>query len=190
VKLVLLGGVQGVGKSTIFEYLKSRFGDEVVFLDPGELFRQYCYKVGGKSPEEVEEIILKDLLDLAEDAVVVAHWHFAVLRPDGYIPQISFDRLKRLALSGKFDKALLVSVEASTDIIRSRRLKDSSGKKRNLVRQMIDEERRLDLEYLIEHYELLSGILGKDKVKTHYFSNFGPRIEDVELQDLVNMIWE
>jgi adenylate kinase len=189
VKLVLLGGVQGVGKSTIFEYLKSRFGDKVVFIDPGELFRKLCYR-GVKSPEEVEEIILNELIDLPEDAIVVAHWHFAVPRPDGYIPQISFDRLKRLALSGKLSEALLVSIEASTDIIRSRRLRDSSGKKRNLVRQMIDEERRLDLEYLSKHYELLAGILGEDRVKTHYFSNFGPRIEDVELQDLVNMIWE
>lgn len=189
-KLVPVGGVQGVGKSTIFNWLKSKFGGQVTFLDPGEIFRQNRDSGANRPAEDVEELIVSNILELPDEAVVVAHWHYAVVRPNGYIPQISFDRLNRLARSGKVSEVLMVSVEASTDIIRSRRLKDPSGKKRNLVREMIDEERRLDLEFLGRHYEIFSVVLGEDKVKTHVFSNFGPKVEDLELSDLAKLIVE
>ena len=93
-------------------------------------------------------------------------------------------------MSGKLDKILMVSIEASTEIIRNRRLADISGKKRNLVRQMIDEERRADLQYLMKHYELLSGILGEGRVATYYLPNFSQDHVSTELSDLCRAIWE
>ena len=43
-KLVLVGGVAGVGKTTLLSWLQDKFGRRIKFLDPGELFRKFFYK--------------------------------------------------------------------------------------------------------------------------------------------------
>ncbi len=170
-KLILLGGVAGVGKTTIFNQFRVKLDKRVIFLDPGELFRQYCYVWKIKTAEEVEEMILDQLMAMPRDATVVVHWHYAVSRPGGYITQISFARLAQLAKSGKIDRVILVSVGAPTDVILERRLRDSNKKKRNLDRQMIEEEVKQDQEFLIKHRDLLIEILGEGRVVVHHFAN-------------------
>jgi len=91
-KLVLVGGVAGVGKSTLLRHIKEKFGDRILkFVDPGELFRRHIYKSKRpKKVEEVEEMIVNEIVNTPNNAVIVCHWHYAVSRPDGYILQIRF----------------------------------------------------------------------------------------------------
>ena len=53
-KLVFLGGVQGVGKTTLIKSLTEKFGDKIKVINPGELFRRYFYRKKTKTPEEIE----------------------------------------------------------------------------------------------------------------------------------------
>lgn len=163
-KLVLFGGVQGVGKTTLLSGLKNTFVGRITVLDPGELFRRYVYNEKIKTTEEIEECIVGKLLTMPGDSVAVLHWHYAVRRPTGYIPQISFSRLKRLAESGKIEQAILVMIEASPDMVRKRRLADCQTKQRSISRIIIREEMEADEFFLNKHKSLFSRVLGDRNV--------------------------
>lgn len=163
-KLVLFGGIQGVGKTTLLSWLKKAFAGRIVVLDPGELFRRYVYNKKIKIAEEIEEYILETLLAVPDDSVAVLHWHYAVPRPDGYIPQISFSRLKHLAKSGKIEQVILVVIEASSNIVRKRRLADCQTKQRSVSRITIREEAEADENFLNKHKSLFSRALGHRNV--------------------------
>ena len=92
-KLILLGGVQGVGKTTLLSWLENKFAEKITLLNPGELFRRYFYNERIKTIEEIEELIANKLEKMPNDSVVVVHWHYAVRRLSKYIPQINFSRL-------------------------------------------------------------------------------------------------
>src|SRR3989338_11486196 len=92
-KLILLGGVQGTGKTTLLSWLRHVYGKRLTLLDPGELFRRYHYDRKIRTTEEVEELIIQRLEALPDGAVAAAHWHYAVKRPTKYIPQIAWGRL-------------------------------------------------------------------------------------------------
>lgn len=163
-KLIFFGGIKGVGKTTLLTWLENEFAGEIKLLDPGELFRYYCYNQMIKTPEEVEELIAEKILEMPHDSVVVLHWHYAVLQPSGYIPQISFSRLKRIAKSGKVEQIILLQLEAPIDAVRERRLKDSRTKKRDVSLWTINEEVGAEKEFLARHQDLFSRILGRRKV--------------------------
>src|SRR3989338_9845981 len=111
-KLILVGGVQGVGKTTLLSWLRRVYRKRLTLLDPGELFRRYHYDRKIRTTEEIEELILQKLESLPDDAMAVAHWHYAVRRPMGYIPQIALSRLTRLAQGRKLEHVTLFVVEA------------------------------------------------------------------------------
>ena len=131
-KLVFFGGVQGVGKTTLIAWLKNEFPGWIKFLNPGALFRRYYYRSKLKTLEEIEELIVKKILSAPQNSIVVLHWHYAVKRPSAYIPQMKFSRLKRIAESGKIERAILLSVEVPASLILKRRALDSRKKKRSL----------------------------------------------------------
>lgn len=163
-KLVFFGGVQGVGKSTLLSWLEEQFRGRVVLLNPGELFRQYFYRERLKTVNEIEEMIVQEIERYPNDAIVVLHWHYAVPRPEGFIPQISFSRLERLARSGKIQQAILLSVQAPIDTIYERRVKDRQDKKREFSKESIRREINADRKFLAKHRGIFTEALGEDRV--------------------------
>lgn len=182
-KLILFGGIQGVGKTTLLSCLERKCLGRIIILNSGELFRRYVYDQRIKIAEEVEEYLLETLLAMPDDSVVVLHWHYAVSRPDGYIPQISFSRLKRLAESRKIEQIILVSVRAPADVVRERRLADYQKKKRSLSLIEIQEEAAVDEEFLIQHRVLFSQTLGHNNVVVFRFVNMDSKIKNPILYD-------
>lgn len=170
-KLILFGGVQGVGKSTLLYWLENQFQNRIKLLNPGELFRRYFYNENIKTLEEIEELIVSEIEKMPRNAILVAHWHYAVRRPSEYIPQISFSRLKRIAESGKVEQIILCLVEASVDSIYERRLNDRQTKKREFSKLSIKEEISIEEEFLTKYYILFSQILGNTSVTTAKINN-------------------
>ncbi len=170
-KLVLFGGIAGVGKTTLLTWLEGKLGEKIRLLDPGELFRRYHYHKRLKTMNEVEELIAEKIENMPDDALVVVHWHYAVHRPDGYIPQIAFSRLKRLARSGKIKRVALVLVEASVDAVLERRMKESRLKKRALSSSTIREEAAMEEEFLKKYQALFSNALGAENIAIFHLVN-------------------
>ena len=163
-KLVLFGGVQGIGKSTLLSWLENEFAGKITLVNPGELFRHYFYEEKLKTIEEIEELVVSTLEEMPDDAVAVAHWHYAVRRPEGYIPQIDFSKLERLARSGKIKEVVLVLVEAPVDVIIERRTKDCESKKRAFPRPVILEEMDTEQKFLAQHQVLFAKVLGNHNI--------------------------
>jgi len=170
-KLILFGGVQGVGKTTLLSLLEDKFRGKIKLLNPGELFRHYFYNKKIKTTEEIEELIVSKLVKMSNDSIVVVHWHYAVRRPSKYIPQINFSRLKQLAKSDNIEKIVLLLVQAPVDVVRERRVKDSRTKKRDLSRSAISKEIAADEEFLVKHRVLFSQILGSHNVSVFRLTN-------------------
>lgn len=171
-KLVLFGGVQGVGKTTLISLLEKKLKDRIVVLNPGELFRRYFYSRKAKTLDDIEEMVVNQLKKLPSDSTVVVHWHYAVRRPSGYIPQISFERLKRIAKISKVERVILLLVEARADAVHKRRLMDCKTKSsRALSKFAIDEEIKFDAEFLAKHKMLFSKILGNNRVLVFRVTN-------------------
>lgn len=180
-KLILFGGIQGVGKSTLLSLLENQFGSQIILLNPGELFRRYFYNERIKTAEEIEEMIINELEKIPNDSTVVLHWHYAVRRPSGFIPQICFSRLKRLAESEKIEQVVLLLVEASVNAVRDRRMKDHKAKKRELSQVAIAEEINADEEFLTKHQALFSRALDSKNVTTLRLVNNDLRTAQITL---------
>ncbi len=179
-KIVLFGGVQGVGKTTLLSWLKVVFASKIVLLDPGELFRRYVYNEKTKSAEEVEELITNKIEEMPEDSVVVVHWHYAVRRAHGYIPQLSYPRLERIAKNNKIEKIVLLTVEAPTDIIRERRQADIRIKARALSQSAIEQEIATDEATLMDQQALFTEALGDRNVVVFRLININ--LEEAKLR--------
>lgn len=170
-KLIFFGGVKGVGKTTLLAWIKQQYSESIVILDAGELFRRYHYHNNIKTAEEVEELIVQKFQNMPERAVVAIHWHYAVRRPSGHIPQISYPRLQRIAKSGCVEEAILLLVEAPINLVCKRRLKDKQTKKRTLSPLVVREEADWEEKLLRKHYALFSRILGKRRVNIFRLNN-------------------
>jgi len=170
-KLIFFGGVKGVGKTTLLAWLKEKYSERIVVLDAGELFRRYHYESNEKTVQEVEELIVRTLENMPKRSVVAIHWHYAVRHPSGYIPQISYPRLQRIAKSGFVEEVILLLVQAPINLVYERRLKDTQIKKRALSRLAVREEVDWEKKLLWEHYALFSQLLGKKKVSIFRLNN-------------------
>lgn len=170
-KLVLFGGIQGVGKTTLLSWLERKYAGRIVILDAGELFRRYVYIGRTKTADEVEEFIVDTLRRLPDDSVVVAHWHYAVRHAGEYIPQISFARLKHLAENGKIKKVVLITLTAPPGEVRRRRMAEYHIKRRDISELKICEELETDEQFLRKQKELFSRVLGEDSVIAARFMN-------------------
>ena len=166
-KISLLGGVAGVGKTTLFHALMERYGDNgVLYFDPGEIYRRDFYLNKLKTIPEIEDSIADEMISsMSRNFSIISHWHYAVHRPGGYIPQISFERIKKVAESEVIDMALLVLVEAPADIILARRLKDARIKTRPLSLEIINEEIAREREFLEKELTIFTKVLGVDRVQ-------------------------
>lgn len=170
-KLILFGGIQGVGKTILLSWIENIFAGQITLLNPGELFRRYFYNEKIKTIEEIEELIVNKLEEMQNDSVAVLHWHYAVLRPTGYIPQINFSRLNRIVKSGKIEQVILLLVEAPVDAVLERRLADCRIKKRNLSLSVMREEIAAEEEFLIMQRDLFSQALGNHNIVVFRLTN-------------------
>lgn len=182
-KLVFFGGVQGVGKSTLLSWLEEQFKEKIILLDPGELFRQYFYRERLKTIDEIEDMIVREIERAPDDATVVVHWHYAVPRPDGFIPQIAFPRLERLARNGKIEQVVLLSVQASVDTAYERRFRDHESKKRDLSIGDIQKEIETDVAFLAKHRDIFVSALGEHNVTELLVINEDLLAAQTELHD-------
>ena len=183
-KLILFGGVQGVGKTTLLAGVLEEFSKSIKLVDSGEFFRRYFYKEKLKTIDEIEDLIVDQIIDTSGDSIVLAHWHYAVSRPQGYIPQIDFSRVKKIAASKKIDQIVLISIEASIDTIYGRRVKDSSVKKRNLNKDCIFEEIKFDNNFLKKHEDIFLEFIDKDKISIQRINNVTLSSARAELRKL------
>lgn len=170
-KIVFFGGVKGVGKSTLLSWLEKLYKDRFEYIDPGELFRRYHYEEKILTTEEVEELIVKSIEEAPSHSIMVVHWHYAVWRPTGFIPQISFPRLRRIAHNPNIELVFLLSVEASVESIYERRLKESGIKSRPLSFSSISEEAAADEDFLMRHRAIFSEAIGDNNVTVVRFQN-------------------
>jgi adenylate kinase len=140
--------------------------EQIILVNPGELFRHYFYDERLKTIEEIEEMVISELREMPRDSIVVLHWHYAVRRPGGFIPQIGFSQLKRVARIDAIEQIVLLVVETTVNVIRDRRMKDHRTKKRELSNVVINEEIDADEIFLIKHQSLFSQMLGGENITT------------------------
>src|SRR5688572_3345839 len=96
-KLILIGGAHGVGKTTLLEYTIQKFQGRISLFDPGEFFWKHLYQDKDKTSKQVENLVVKKLKKLStKSKFVLSNWHYAVWTPSGYIPQLSFERMEKL----------------------------------------------------------------------------------------------
>lgn len=184
-KIIFFGGVQGVGKSTLLARVLTSFNNRVKLVDPGEFFRRYFYKEKLKTLDEIEDLILAEISNAPDDTLIIAHWHYAVTRPGGFIPQIDFSRLRRLAESGRVEEVAFVNVEAPIETIYGRRLIDSRMKRRAISLAEIKEEVLRDREFLLEHSDIFSRVLGDENISFHSISNTDLLLAVASLEKLI-----
>jgi len=154
-KLILIGGVHGVGKTTLMERVQLALpSNAFTCFDPGEYFWSLCYMKHILPPDAVEELVVKRMMHLAGSQLVVSNWHYAVWQPDGYIPQLRFDRFARLLSFLSPSYVGLFHITAATQHILDRRMRDRAVRKRKLdlacvVHEQSETERLLDLHLRI-----------------------------------------
>ncbi|OGZ10198.1 MAG: hypothetical protein A3D65_03395 [Candidatus Lloydbacteria bacterium RIFCSPHIGHO2_02_FULL_50_13] len=140
-KLVLFGGVHGVGKTTLFEKILVASGGEFRVIDPGELFWEHLYQKKDKTSDETEALAVELIeKECCLHQTVICNWHYAVWTPKGYVPQIAFPRLAGLIERVRPKCVQLVLVRASTDVVLLRREGDQAIKKRKIDRVCVEEE--------------------------------------------------
>ena len=150
--LILIGGAHGVGKSTVISQLIREL-PQLHEFDPGELFWKYHFDNSMLSTEAIEKMIADALCGLLPEVVMV-NWHYAVWRPDGYIPQMPFELLEKVLEQYSFSRITLIHLTLpDNELYRRRRVDIESGvKKRKLdmeaVRREISESERLYHEHM------------------------------------------
>ena len=185
-KIIFLGGVAGVGKSTLLSRSLEKLGSERSLVDPGELFRKNFYFEKRKTISEIEDLIVEEILDKAIlSSTVIVHWHYAVRMSEGYIPQISLERLKRVAESGVVEEVSLVLIEAPTEVILERREKDAGVKTRPLSLEIINEEIVYERDYLKKEFDIFTRPLGVDRVKKIIIENTDLEMAEKEVLDII-----
>lgn len=150
-KLVLIGGVHGVGKTTLMERVRLALPpNALTTFDPGEYFWSLCYTRNILSPDTVEELVVKRMMLFSGSNLIASNWHYAVWQPDGYIPQLRFDRFAQLLSFLSPEYLGLVHITASTQHILNRRIQDRESRKRKvdlacILQEQNETERLLNL---------------------------------------------
>ena len=185
-KIIFLGGVAGVGKSTLLSHSLEKLGNKVTLVDPGELFRKNFYLEKRKTIYEIEDLIVEEILDKAIlSSAVIVHWHYAVLRPEGYIPQINLERLKRVAESGVVGEVTLVLIEAPAELILERRQKNVGVKTRPLSLEVIHDEMAHERDYFEKEFDIFSKALGVDRMKKIIIDNTDLEMTEKRVLDTI-----
>lgn len=156
-KLILFGGVHGVGKTTLLNHLAEVFGDKLPIFDPGVYFWKHLYELRDKKTPEAEEVVINELERMKDNQTIVCNWHYAVWTKEGYIPQLGYTNLERLIGVTKPDEVTLILIKASTEEVYKRRVADAEIKKRKIDKKCIEEEVCATESAIKEHL----GVIGK-----------------------------
>ncbi len=184
-KIIFVGGVQGVGKSTLLSWAKRRFGRKVVVLDPGAFFRKYFYSKKIKTIEEIEDLIVAKIKKSPTSRVTLVHWHYAVKRSSGYIPQVSVSRLNQIAQCKYIQKIILLMIQAPAPMIYARRMKDINKKKRGLTYAEIEKEIAMDEIFMKRQVQLFARSMRRGRLERSYISNSNLK---VSMRDFAGLI--
>ena len=155
VRLVICGGVHGVGKTTLMNRVAAILGEKCVRFDPGELFMEHLYRQKDKTGPEIEEMVVEQLVkSVLSSPLVLSNWHYAVWQPQGYTTQVSMERWERIVRETSCAQIVLALVAASPEEILTRREKDCGIRRRKLNLDAVREElEQTDRSYK-EHYRL------------------------------------
>lgn len=140
-KLVICGGVHGVGKTTLMDRATPLLGKEASRFDPGELFMEHLYRLKNKTVDEIEEMLVEHLvIKVRTHPLVLSNWHYAVWTPGGYTSQVSTERWERILRETSGAELTLVRVTAAPETILARREKDRDVRKRKRDIDAVREE--------------------------------------------------
>lgn len=173
--LVFIGGVPGVGKTTVIECLKK----DVPMLaswDPGDLFWQYHLTNPFLKTGVIESLVAKILKNLLPQTTLV-NWHYAVFYSNRFIPHINWSCLKDIARKGKEIRFFFILLKAEPEEILKRRKKDFNrgAKKRSLDLNLIKKEVLKEEEYFQKELGIFKNLapsstrgvkINNDKVET------------------------
>lgn len=151
-RLVICGGVHGVGKTTVMDRVLALLGEKCSRFDPGELFMKHLYRQKDKAGREIEEMVAEQLVRrVLSSPLVLSNWHYAVWQPEGYIPQVRMELWDRVLRETRGAQIVLALVTASPEDILARREKDRGIRRRKLSLDAVREELRQTKRYYDEH---------------------------------------
>ena len=154
-KLILFGGVHGVGKTTLLNHLVKIYGDKFPVFDPGIYFWKHLYELKDKTTPEIEEMVINELANMKNSQTIVCNWHYAVWTKSGYIPQLCYPNLERLIQMVKPDSVTLILVRAPAEEVYKRRRADAEIKKRKIDKKCIEEEMCATESAIEEHLDVI-----------------------------------
>ena len=186
-KLVFLGGVHGVGKTTVLERVIATSSGRLYTVDPGELFWEHVYQKKDKTPDEAEVLAAKLIeRECRLHPLVVCNWHYAVWTPSGYVLELALPKLATLIEKVRPECVYLVLVTASADAVFERREKDRAIKKRKVDRLCVEEEMaQTEVLYRL-HHDVVSQ---RAKTVSVVFDNTGP-ISAEAIEKLAKTLYE
>lgn len=137
---VFVGGVHGVGKTSVIEAIRAKKPGLATY-DPGDLFWRYYHDEHILTTRAVEEMVTDGIKGLSELTTLI-NWHYAVWTKGGYTPQIGWDLWRTVVETPRLDRIILILLTAHPDLIYEQRKKDREAgtKKRKLDRDCIREE--------------------------------------------------
>lgn len=152
---IFIGGVHGVGKTTVVEKLRQQNPSWAIY-DPGALFWDYGIKQQLVTTSAIEKMAAESLKGLRPDTTLI-NWHYAVWTPNGYIPQIDLELWKDVVQSWKNDRIVLIWLYANPLTILDRRKKDAEIglKKRKVDIACIGEENEKTEYFFNRHLQVL-----------------------------------
>lgn len=153
--LVFIGGVQGVGKTTVMEK-SQQLDPTLAIFDPGRIFELYHLEQKVVEPKVLEEMVVLGLTGLSQEKTLI-NWHYGVWYGRRYIPHISWKLLEQVARRlGASTEILFVLLTADLDLVLQRRQADAEKglKKRPLSRKTINYELRTEKRFFQEHLQL------------------------------------
>jgi len=155
-KRVLIVGVAGVGKTAVLSKVKeilSNNGLKVETVTYGSvMFEEAKKKFNLNNRDELRKLKLKEqrklqllaaekISKLKEDVLLI-DTHLAIKAGSAYLPGLPFEVIKKLKLD------LIILIEASAEEILKRRINDKSRNREALNKESIEEELRMEKEFL------------------------------------------
>jgi guanylate kinase len=169
--VIFIGGVSGVGKTTVISKIKE-LKPAIAFYDPGEMFDQYFLKNKTLDPKIIEKMVKISFKGLSQPITLV-NWHYAVWKGSRLIPHLDWKYQKRLAQKmDPSDIYVFILLKADLETILKRRAKDVAL---NIKRRFLDNV-HIVAEIVQEDKNFLKTINlfrkdGKGKVKSYQLTN-------------------
>ncbi len=118
---------------------------------------EHVYRAHDRTPREVEKLVANELAHkCCRYPWIICNWHYGVWTPVGYVPQIDFSLLQRIAECPTLRKIYLVQITATPEHILERRLKDRQLRRRKLDLACVKEEVAATQWLYEEHHRICS----------------------------------